>query len=86
MTKDKIIEFIKEQISGLLEKPELKDTLSIHDDLFEVGLDSVMIVNLVVQIEQGIDVFFEDDELMVENFNNIEVIANQIMEKLEIEI
>ncbi|WP_128895297.1 phosphopantetheine-binding protein [Longirhabdus pacifica] len=86
ISKDEVVSFITNQIVELLEKPELKNTLTLESDLFAAGLDSVMIVNLVIQLEQGMNIFFEDEELLADHFATIEMITGTMMKKLELEV
>ncbi|CAM3612028.1 acyl carrier protein [Marinicrinis lubricantis] len=81
-TEQHIQNFLKDRICELLERPELSDDLMLDTQLSEVGMDSVMLVNLMVHIEQHYQIFYEDDELLEENFATIQVISDKIQEKL----
>ncbi|UNK18922.1 acyl carrier protein [Paenibacillus sp. N3/727] len=81
-TEQHIQSFLKGRICELLERPELSDELTINTQLSEVGMDSVMLVNLMVHIEQHYQIFYEDDELLEENFATIQIISEKIQEKL----
>ncbi|KOP65270.1 hypothetical protein AMS62_08435 [Bacillus sp. FJAT-18019] len=81
-TEQQIQSFLKDRICELLERPGLSDELTIDTQLSEVGMDSVMLVNLMVHIEQHYQIFYEDDELLAENFATIQIITDKIQEKL----
>ncbi|GGF90583.1 acyl carrier protein [Paenibacillus aceti] len=74
--------FLKKAISSLLERPELLEELTADTQLSEIGMDSVMLVNLMVHIEQEYQVFYEDDELLEENFATIGKIGQIINDKV----
>lgn len=84
MEKD-IHRFLLDRVADLLSKPGVREELTVASSLADEGIDSVMLVNLIVQIEQKYEVFFEDDELLAENFMTVEQITKQILEKLSIE-
>lgn len=77
--------FLLDRVADLLGKPGVREELTISSSLADAGIDSVMLVNLIVQIEQKFELFFEDDELLAENFMTVEQITGRILEKLSIE-
>lgn len=74
--------FLMECVAQLTGKSELKEQLDEKTALQEVGIDSVAMINLVVMIEQKYNAFYDDDELLEENFSNIGVISGRLLEKL----
>lgn len=74
--------FLMECVAQLTGKSELKEHLDEKTALQEVGIDSVAMINLVVMIEQKYNAFYDDDELLEENFSNIGVISGRLLEKL----
>lgn len=60
-------------------KPEdIKDTESLT---LKYGIDSVRLFDMVVGMEDDFGVSFEDQELTLENFDNLEKICKKIIEK-----
>lgn len=55
----------------------LKITSKIDKDvnLFELGLESLMIVHLILELEEEIGIEFDDEKLLLENFESIEKIV-----------
>lgn len=47
------------------------------------GVDSVRLFDMVVSMEDDFDISFEDDELVLENFDSLVRIAANVREKLE---
>lgn len=47
------------------------------------GVDSVRLFDMVVGLEEDFDISFEDDELMLKNFDTVKSIAARVSEKLE---
>jgi acyl carrier protein len=82
ITKEQVEQFLLGKVAELTGKPELKETMAPTERLSEVGIDSVMFVNLIIQIEQHFDMFFEDNELMADQFQNIEQFTTRILKKL----
>ncbi|WP_340019599.1 acyl carrier protein [Paenibacillus sp. FSL H3-0457] len=54
------------------------------EDLDSIGLDSLKAINLIVQLEETYEIEFDDEELIFENFSNINVITEQITNKLSL--
>jgi acyl carrier protein len=86
ITKEQVQQFLLSKVAELIGKPELRETMTSTERLSEAGIDSVMFVNLIIQIEQRFDMFFEDDELMADQFQNIEQFTTRIMEKLGVSL
>jgi acyl carrier protein len=82
MNTEDIANNLKSNIVNLLNRPEIADEISDQTELFNMGMDSVILVSLVVQIEQEFEIFFEDEELVAENFQTIELIVERIIEKM----
>jgi len=81
-TRDEIRTFLFGTIAQLTDKPELEHQLSEDASIQETGMDSVRIINLVVQIEAEYDIAFEDEELLIENFETVSKIKEQVVRKL----
>jgi acyl carrier protein len=76
-----IIQFVIERVADLTSRPELAEELNGDAELEDAGVDSVLLVNLMIQIEQQYDIFYEDDELLQENFATARVISQRILAK-----
>lgn len=77
-----IIQAVKRIAATLIEKPGSEQQLDVNKPMEEIGLDSVLTINMIVQIEQHFDIAFDDDEMLKENFATLNVIAGQIARKL----
>ena len=65
-----IKEKIRQVVLGLI--PDLKaDELLDSSDIFELGLDSINAMTLVLNLQDAFDIKFEASEIDVENFRNI---------------
>ncbi|WP_173137113.1 acyl carrier protein [Paenibacillus tritici] len=76
-----IIQFVIDRVAGLTSRPELAEELNGDAPLEDAGVDSVLLVNLMIQIEQQYDIFYEDDELLQENFATARLISQRILAK-----
>ncbi|GIO13726.1 hypothetical protein J19TS2_32810 [Cohnella xylanilytica] len=76
--------FVKERMADLISRPELAAEFAEHTALEEVGIDSVLMVSLMVQLEQKFDIFYEDDELTSDNFATVGIIVERLMKKLSV--
>lgn len=74
----KIIEVIYEVLK--LEKVEI----DADTDLSEIGLTSISLINVIVELEDRLDFEFNDDDLLLENLNTVrkieECVENSINE------
>ncbi|QYR19391.1 hypothetical protein KZ483_15795 [Paenibacillus sp. sptzw28] len=80
-----VMEFLRRTIAGLTENPLLEQQLKDDEQIQDAGMDSIRIINMVVQIELQYDVVFDDEELLIENFATIKAIARQIGQKLGVQ-
>lgn len=81
MNEQDIVQFVIERVADLTSRPELAEELNGDASLEDVGVDSVLLVNLMIQIEQQYDIFYEDEELLQENFATARVISQRILAK-----
>lgn len=56
-------------------------TLEDGKELSDFGMNSVKSVELIINLEEKFNIFFDDDELLYENFSSIENILNMISGK-----
>lgn len=76
-----IVQFVIDRVADLTSKPELAEELNGDAPLEDAGVDSVLLVNLMMQLEQQYDIFYEDDELLQENFATARLISQRILAK-----
>ncbi|PKG48909.1 MULTISPECIES: acyl carrier protein [unclassified Planococcus (in: firmicutes)] len=69
-------EYLKKTINHILER-SLENTG--YQNLTSDGLDSLMIVSLVVTLEEDLGISFSDDHLMIDNFDNIDNIIKVLI-------
>jgi acyl carrier protein len=77
-----MVEPVIEQLKGLilelnpnLTSEQLHDDASIVEDL---GLDSIVVVSLISQIEEHFSFIFEEDDLNMDTFSTIRFLADFI--------
>lgn len=81
ISKEEINQFLRNTIAELTGSPKLKTQLQEMDSVQESGLNSIMLVKLVVQIEMKYEIAFDDGELLVDNFRTIAAITQRIINK-----
>ncbi|WP_052350824.1 acyl carrier protein [Paenibacillus gorillae] len=76
---------IDSEISCILKEVlKYEQPITLEQDLYQYGLDSIKIIALIVQLEEHFNITFDDNELLFENFSNkIDIIA-RIKEKVGI--
>jgi len=75
MEQEQIMNDINNLISSKLEgHPELDPT----QDLFNLGLDSLILIGALVELEEKYGVEFDDGELIMDNFSTIEKIYDMM--------
>lgn len=52
-----IIQFVIDRVADLTSRPELAEELNRDSPLEDAGVDSVLLVNLMMQIEQQYEIF-----------------------------
>lgn len=52
-----IVQFVIDRVADLTSRPELAEELNGDAPLEDAGVDSVLLVNLMMQIEQQYDIF-----------------------------
>ncbi len=76
---------IEQRIREFLYEENLKDTfenLTSQDSLLEMGIiDSVKMIELVAFIEKEFGIQVDEEDLIPENFDNLEAITGYIIER-----
>jgi acyl carrier protein len=62
----------------ILEVLERTDPLDNNVNLMEHGLDSLKTVQLIVTLEEEMDLEFDDENMLLENFETIEKIVKTV--------
>lgn len=52
------------------------------EPLIELGLDSISLIRVILNIEEKFNIIFDDDDLLAENFMDIESFTNYVKTKL----
>ncbi|MEX3616929.1 acyl carrier protein [Paenibacillus glucanolyticus] len=65
---------------------ESMDIIINSEDLTELGMNSIKAIELIVKFEIVFGIEFEDEELLVENFTNIEKIHDRVTRKLNVTV
>lgn len=83
MEREKIKEIIRNIISYNLgiEVNELDDTAYLLTGGYNI--ESIMMLETMITVEDEFGISFEDNEMVAENFNSINSILNMVMKKLE---
>ncbi|KAA8785038.1 acyl carrier protein [Paenibacillus sp. 4624] len=66
-------------LSNLQEILEISDDIMPDENLEAIGLNSLKSIILIVKLEEGFEVTFNDEELLFENFSTI----NRIIQSLQ---
>ncbi|MCP4147983.1 MAG: acyl carrier protein [bacterium] len=69
--KNRIREYLIDKLS--IDETVIKNTKD-NDDLTKFGLDSLNVVYLIAELEQEYDFTFDEDDLLLANFDSIEKI------------
>lgn len=86
-TKEQEIKlFLRKSIANLTGNKLLELQLLDEQLIQEVTMDSIQIINLIVQIELNYNIAFNDEELLFENFATLKVISERIMKKLSVSL
>ncbi len=76
--KDKLLDIIEEEVPEV-DKNALDTSASLSDD----GLDSVSLIKVIVDAEKEFDVVFDDRELALNKYENLNDVVELIEEKLQ---
>lgn len=86
MEQKMIEEKLKEQIMSVSVKKVAKDEIDCNTNLIDdLGFDSVLIVQLMLELENTFNIFFEDEDIEDDTLTNYGKLRNLILKKLEYE-
>lgn len=85
---DNVMDNVKDKIKEIIcthTYIEQKDLTSLKDDslLTQIGLDSINVVYIIGEIEDEFEFSFNDEDLLLVNFETIEKIENLIQKYTE---
>jgi D-alanine--poly(phosphoribitol) ligase subunit 2 len=73
---------LQQQVTALFAEKLNLDVASAETDLIEAGLlDSLALVELLAQLEESFDVSISTDDMELENFRSITIIAIFVMQR-----
>lgn len=83
MKKQEIISKLKDLIAYELDINVKREELSEDSPLLEggIGLDSISIVNLIVLIEKNFSIRFQDEEITMDLFSDLNTLSSFIESK-----
>lgn len=76
--EDKLLDIIEEEVPEV-DKNAIDTSASLSDD----GLDSVSLIKVIVDAEKEFDVVFDDRELALNKYENLNDVVELIEEKLQ---
>lgn len=76
--KEKLLDIIEEEVPEV-DKNAIDTSASLSDD----GLDSVSLIKVIVDAEKEFDVVFDDRELALNKYENLNDVVELIEEKLQ---
>jgi acyl carrier protein len=82
--KRKLKDIIVNELDSNIGEGDIRNDISLFED--GIGLDSITIVNFIVQIEKAFQFGFAEDEINVKLFSSINSLAMFIATKVKAEI
>lgn len=85
LSRDELTTAVREIVGLIAAKDGLATEFTNADSLSEkVSFDSLTFINFVVQLEERFDIFIDDEELVLEQFDSVERVARLVAGKLEL--
>jgi acyl carrier protein len=82
---DKIVEIIKESIvqkNIRFGEPEIEYEITPQTALYEISVDSITFIQIIVSIEEAFSIEFDDEMLLYESFADVQSIVDYTNMKL----
>ncbi|KMQ32191.1 acyl carrier protein [Bacillus cereus] len=77
------IELVQEKIlSEIQSLLNYNDNISIEQNLFVLGLDSLKSIELIVNLEEAFNIEFDDEELSSNLVENVDALSKRVFEKI----
>ena len=77
----RLIDIISEFSSSKFSEP-----ISLKSSLFDMGINSISLIKIIVMIEQEFGIIFRDEDLVNENFETVNDLLDYIIRVKEIEL
>lgn len=74
---------LREIIGELYENKIDIDKISLYDNLYDMGLTSMMFVRIMVCLESAFSLEFDDEDLDINKFQNFHTLINYLDKKLK---
>jgi acyl carrier protein len=78
MTIGSEFEMIDTITTGVQKVLETKAAISVDENLFDLGLNSLKTIALIVELEVAFDIVIDDEDLYLENYSTIQKITDCI--------
>lgn len=78
-TKSRLKDILTEDLDTGLSKSEIGDAQPLFED--GLGLDSIVIMDFIALVEKRFEIEFDDDELNIASFSNLEVLSDLVEKK-----
>lgn len=73
--KENIEKYLVNELKKYL---QLNSNITSNQNLFDIGLDSLSLINLIIDIENSYKFEFDDSDMVLEKFSTIESIINLV--------
>ncbi|TKC19108.1 acyl carrier protein [Robertmurraya kyonggiensis] len=67
-----------ETIVGEIIEELLKTNVDLDEDLFSIGMDSLLVLHLIVTLEEKFNIDIPDEELNVDSLKTVKSICNLV--------
>ncbi len=85
MNHHEVYESLIPSIKKVIKSNKLDDGLTMETNLFHVGLDSLGVMELLVEIENKFNIVFDDSELSPALFESLKCLVEKIASKSAIQ-
>ncbi|MFC5468965.1 acyl carrier protein [Cohnella suwonensis] len=82
MHKEEVAAIVRGKVAEMTNRQPEEPLQGDEEPIQNSGLDSVMIINLIVSVERRFDILFDDEEMLIENFSSISRITASILGKI----
>ncbi|MBD5534783.1 MAG: acyl carrier protein [Lachnospiraceae bacterium] len=84
MNKEEVKRILIDAVSTRIQD-ELRNDLSLDLEIVPLGINSLSFIQIIVELEDGCDIEFDDDSLDFYKFRTLEDVYNYTLSKLDIE-
>ena len=68
-------------VDDIADEKYIDNETQLNTKLIELGIDSLRFIRLIVQLEEEFDIEFDDNDLMLENFKDIQMLITYISDR-----